>query len=79
MNDTENKLRDMLVELHGFDRDKVTTHATFDEDLGADSLDMREIVMDAEELFGVDLPDNAGGSRTVGDLVVVIDKALGAK
>lgn len=53
----------------------VTLSATFKEDLGADSLDVVELIMAIEEEFGVDVPDQAAeGFVTVGDAVSYVEK-----
>ena len=59
----------------GVDPEKVTTEASFVDDLGADSLDTVELVMAFEEEFTIDIPDeDAEQMRTVGDAVAYIEK-----
>ena len=67
---TEAKVKEIIINELGVDPDKVTSEASFVEDLGADSLDTVELVMAFEEEFGVDIPDeDAEQMRTVGDAV----------
>ena len=66
----EAKVKEIIINELGVDPDKVTSEASFVEDLGADSLDTVELVMAFEEEFGVDIPDeDAEQMRTVGDAV----------
>lgn len=53
----EEKVKEIIVEQLGVDADEVTTEASFTEDLGADSLDIVELVMAFEEEFGIEIPD----------------------
>ena len=64
------KIRDIVAEQLGVDADKVTMESSFVDDLGADSLDIVELVMALEETFGVEIPDSeAEKISTVGDVV----------
>lgn len=64
------KIRDIVVEQLGVDEDKVTMESSFVDDLGADSLDIVELVMALEEAFGVEIPDSeAEKISTIGDVV----------
>ena len=51
------KAKSIIVEQLGVDADEVTAEASFTEDLGADSLDIVELVMAFEEEFGIEIPD----------------------
>jgi acyl carrier protein len=53
------KVKSIIVEQLGVDADEVTPAASFTEDLGADSLDIVELVMAFEEEFGIEIPDEA--------------------
>jgi len=53
----EEKLIDIIVDKLGVDRSKVTSEARFIEDLGADSLDTVELIMQFEEDFDIEIPD----------------------
>lgn len=73
---TEAKVKEIIVNELGVEPEKVTEDASFVEDLGADSLDTVELVMAFEEEFGVEIPDDAAETiLTVGDAVKYIDKA----
>ena len=65
---TEEKVKDIIVEELGVERDKLTNEASFMDDLGADSLDTVELVMAFEKEFDIDIPDEeAEKLRTVGE------------
>ncbi|HVS16200.1 MAG TPA: acyl carrier protein [Thermoanaerobaculia bacterium] len=53
----EEKVKEIIVEQLGVDEDEVTPEASFTDDLGADSLDIVELVMAFEEEFGIEIPD----------------------
>jgi len=57
--DVEAKVKEIIVQQLGVDAEKVTLEASFVDDLGADSLDVVELVMAIEEEFGVENPDEA--------------------
>ena len=57
--DVEGKVKEIIVQQLGVDAEKVTAEASFVDDLGADSLDVVELVMAFEEEFGVEIPDEA--------------------
>ena len=67
------------LQLHlGVEADKVTEDASFIDDLGADSLDIVELVMAFEEEFGVEIPDDAAEKiTTVRDAIEYIDQNKG--
>ena len=71
----EVKVKQIVVNQLGVDEKAVIGKAKFIEDLGADSLDIVELVMAMEEAFGVDIPDEeAENIRTVDDAVGFIKK-----
>ncbi len=73
MADIEQKVKDIIINELGVDAEKVTTDASFVEDLGADSLDTVELVMAFEEEFGMEIPDeDAEKLQTVGDAISYI-------
>ncbi|TDM04000.1 acyl carrier protein [Macrococcus carouselicus] len=68
------KVKDIIVDRLGVDADKVTPEASFKDDLGADSLDIAELVMELEDEFGMEIPDEeAEKINTVGDAVNFIE------
>ncbi|NCP00820.1 MAG: acyl carrier protein, partial [Sphingomonadales bacterium] len=68
----------IVVEHLGVEADKVTEEAAFIDDLGADSLDIVELVMAFEEEFSVEIPDDAAEKiATVKDAIDFIDKNKG--
>jgi acyl carrier protein len=70
----EDKVKEIIVEQLSVNAEQVTTSAKFIEDLGADSLDVVELVMAFEEQFGVEVPDeDAEKLQTVGDVVKYIE------
>jgi len=67
---SEERVRDIIVELLGVDADKVTRNARFREDLEADSLDLVELIMEFEQEFNSEISDEeAQKIKTVGDAV----------
>ena len=64
MSDTPDRVKKIVVEHLGVEEDKVTPDASFIDDLGADSLDIVELVMAFEEEFGVEIPDDAAEKIT---------------
>ena len=71
----EEKVKDIIVEQLGVNPEQVTSQASFIEDLGADSLDIVELVMAFEEEFSVEVPDeDAEKLQTVGDVIKYIDE-----
>lgn len=69
------KIKDIIVDKLGIDEEKVTKEASFKDDLGADSLDIAELVMELEDEFDMEIPDEAAEKiNTVGDALDFIDK-----
>ena len=69
------KVQEIIVKELKVDAAKVTLEASLKDDLGADSLDAVEIVMDIEDEFGVEIDDTkAEAISTVGDLVTYIEE-----
>ncbi|MGE0174446.1 MAG: acyl carrier protein [Oligoflexales bacterium] len=76
--DIELKLKQIIINQLGVEENAVVGKAKFIEDLGADSLDIVELVMAMEEAFGVDIPDEeAENIRTVDDAINYITKTQG--
>ena len=70
----EQKVRDIVVEQLQVKPEQVTPEAKFIEDLGADSLDVVELVMALEEEFGNEIPDEeAEKLTTVGDVIKYVE------
>lgn len=75
MSDTADRVQKIVVEHLGVEADKVTQEASFIDDLGADSLDIVELVMAFEEEFGVEIPDDAAERiLTVKDAVSFLEE-----
>ena len=78
MDNVEEKVKDIIVEELGVEREKLTGQASFMEDLGADSLDTVELVMAFEKEFDIDIPDeDAEKLRTVGDALAYLHTKIG--
>ena len=73
--DTEQRVKTIVVDHLGVEASEVKPEASFIDDLGADSLDIVELVMAFEEEFGVEIPDDAAEKiTTVGDAIDYISK-----
>jgi len=57
MSDTLNKIKEIIIDKLGIDKNKIDDDSHFIEDLGADSLDTVELIMQFEEDFGLEIPD----------------------
>ena len=69
------KLKELVVDQLGVEEDEVTMEATMQDDLGADSLDLVDLVMSVEEEFGVKVADeDLENIKTVGDIVTYIEE-----
>ena len=78
MAELEAKVKDIIAEELGVEKEKLTHEASFMEDLGADSLDTVELVMAFEKEFDIDIPDEeAEKLRTVGDALKYLHEKLG--
>ena len=76
MSDVLERVKKIVVENLDVEGDKVVESASFIDDLGADSLDLVELVMAFEEEFGVEIPDDAAETiQTVGDAVKFLSSA----
>ena len=69
------KLKELVVDQLGVEEDEVTMEANMQDDLGADSLDLVDLVMSVEEEFGVKVADeDLENIKTVGDIVNYIEE-----
>jgi acyl carrier protein len=75
MADVATKVKAIIVDKLGVDENEVTPTASFTNDLGADSLDTVELIMEFEKEFGITIPDDAAEKiGTVGDAIAYIEK-----
>ncbi len=73
----EERVSELIVEQLGVSKDEVVPEASFIDDLGADSLDIVELVMAMEEAFDVEIPDDdAEKIQTIGDAVSYLKARL---
>jgi acyl carrier protein len=80
MSTVAEKVKSIIVEQLGVEADEVTAEASFTEDLGADSLDIVELVMAFEEEFGIEIPDeDAEKIGRVSEAVAYIEQHAAAK
>ncbi|KJR96515.1 MAG: acyl carrier protein [Desulfobulbaceae bacterium BRH_c16a] len=71
----EQEMIDIIVEQLSVEREKVVANASFVDDLGADSLDLVELIMAMEEGFDIEIPDeDAEGITTVQDAIDYVKK-----
>ena len=76
MSEITNKVKAIIVDKLGVDESEVTPGASFTNDLGADSLDTVELIMELEKEFDVQIPDDqAEKIATVGDAIAYIENA----
>ena len=77
MSEIEAKVKAIIVEKLGVDESEVKNEASFANDLGADSLDTVEMIMDFEKEFGISIPDEeAEKIKTVGEAISHIEAAV---
>lgn len=75
MSDVANKVKEIIVDKLTVDEAEVTPTAEFSKDLGADSLDTVELIMEFEKEFGISIPDeDAEKITTVGDAIAYIEE-----
>jgi acyl carrier protein len=76
MADVAEKVKTIIVDKLGVDENEVTPAASFTNDLGADSLDTVELIMEFEKEFGITIPDDAAEKiGTVGDAIAYIEQS----
>ncbi|WP_395617966.1 acyl carrier protein [Aquirufa sp.] len=75
MSDIAEKVKSIIVEKLGVEASEVTTEASFTNDLGADSLDTVELIMEFEKEFSVSIPDDqAENIQTVGQAITYLEE-----
>ena len=80
MSEIEERVKQIIVDKLGVSESEVTPEATFSQDLGADSLDTVELIMEFENAFGIKFPEeDAEKIATVGDAVAYIENLLASK
>ena len=76
MSSVEERVVNIVAEQLGVDKDKIKTESNFVNDLGADSLDTVELVMELEEEFDINIPDDAAEKiQSVGEAISHIEKS----
>ena len=71
------KLKEVIADVLSVDPNEITLETTFTEDLGADSLDVFQIIMGIEEAFEIEIPaDKAEQITTVGEAVALIKNSM---
>ena len=74
MSDIQNRVKAIIVDTLGVDESEVKPEATFTNDLGADSLDTVELIMELEKEFNITIPDDqAEKIATVGDAIAYVE------
>ena len=74
MSEIASRVKAIIVDKLGVEESEVTNEASFTNDLGADSLDTVELIMEFEKEFGITIPDDkAEGIKTVGDAIAYIE------
>ena len=72
---SEDRIKEIIVEQLGVDEDQITSDASFIDDLGADSLDTVELIMEFEKEFNMGIPDDQAESiSTVGEAIKYIEE-----
>ena len=75
MSEIESKVKAIIVDKLGVDEAEVKSEASFTNDLGADSLDTVELIMEFEKEFGISIPDDKAETiQTVGDAIKYIEE-----
>ena len=78
MSEIADKVKAIIVDKLGVDENEVTPTAEFTKDLGADSLDTVELIMEFEKEFEIEIPDeDTQKIATVGDAIAYVEKKLG--
>jgi acyl carrier protein len=73
----DDRIKSIIVDELGVEAEEVTLGANFENDLGADSLDLVELKMSFEEEFGIEIPDaEANKVKTVGEAIKYLDQKV---
>ena len=79
MSATEDRVAEIIVDQLGITKAEIVPEASFIDDLGADSLDIVELVMAMEETFDIEIPDDdAEKIQTIGDAFSYVKERLGS-
>lgn len=77
---TFDKIKEIIIDQLSVEEDVVTLEANIQEDLGADSLDIVDLIQTIEDEYDLSIPDEAVESiKTVGDIVAYVDKNVDAE
>ena len=77
MSDIKDKVIEIIVNKLGLDKEQVTTEAHIINDLGADSIETVELIMEFEDKFEIEIPDDDGDKiATVGDAITYLEEKL---
>jgi len=80
MSDVSDKVKTIICDQLMVDQEEITDESSFVEDLGADSLDTVELIMEFEDEFGIEIPDEqAEKISTVGEATAYLEKLLAEK
>ena len=80
MSEIEERVKQIIVDKLGVSESEVTPEATFNQDLGADSLDTVELIMEFERQFSIKIPDDKSETiQNVGDAIKFIEEAKAAE
>jgi acyl carrier protein len=75
MSEVAEKVKNIIIDKLGVDASEITPEASFTNDLGADSLDTVELIMEFEKEFDISIPDEqAEDIQTVGDAITYLEK-----
>ena len=77
MSENYDKIKEIIIDKLGVEEKKITIEAKFIDDLGADSLDTVELIMQFEEEFGIEIPDEEAEKITTVQAAVDFIKARG--
>lgn len=78
--DIEKKVTDILVDTMGVEPEEVKNDANFEDDLGGDSLDCVEVLVEIEQEFNIHVSDaDAYQAKTVGDIIGLVERYVGSE